>query len=290
MNVSKREVFAPPHSVGTFSRGEFVYEPTAPWEALRSGVVAQRDGQWIVTMAKLNLDDDFDETPLTIYPGELGRHVMIDNSGIAAPRGPSLDPQPWFTIRDVVLEMLRDAQGRRLRLEPLLMELKGRSDIEDRMQTFYRGPEADGHFTREHLYLAQGVTAVCVPNKHYVYQRYELPADEHAGPYPVLFSLLPNWPGDVRTGVFLGELLSYLDLELGPKRTLTQTFMPIFDECRTYEVAKLFGDQWAPTSAAGPLGKTLKTEGAREYIRRLRAFRFGMIAASKVHEGFSSDP
>jgi hypothetical protein len=106
----------------------------------------------------------------------------------------------------------------------------------------------------------------------------------------VLFSLLPNWPGDVRTGVFLGELLSYLDLELGPKRTLTETFMPIFNECRTDEVVKLFDDGWAPTLAAGLLGKTLKREGAREYIRRLDTFRFGMIAASEVHEGLGSDP
>src|ERR1700677_714511 len=51
MNVPKREVFAPPHSVGTFSRGEFVYDPTAPWEALRSGMIVQRDGHWIVSMA-----------------------------------------------------------------------------------------------------------------------------------------------------------------------------------------------------------------------------------------------
>jgi hypothetical protein len=411
-------------------------------------------------------------TPLTTYPGELGRHVLIDNSGRGAPRGPSLDPQSWFAIRDAALKMLRDAQGRRLRLEHLLVELKARSGIDtervedtvrmmstmgvteirrdaggqwlaltkmihghydrkdylasfsdellaksrridglirhtgtvgsyreelvrtmiggllphryqvstgfiencarqldlivwdaeryaplfregdvvvvpaaavraivevkttlstgpldealdilyevlrveqpllpifkgifafesdyasdktiaDRMQNFYRGPEANGYFTREHRYLAQGVMVVCVPNKHYVYQRYLLPADEHAGPYPVLFSLLPNWPGDVRTGVFLGELLSYLDLELGPKRTLTETFMPIFNECRTDEVVKLFDDGWGPTLAAGLLGKTLKTEGAREYIRRLDAFRFGMIAASEVHEGLGSDP
>ena len=56
-------------------------------------------------MAPLKLDDDRDEneTPLMTYPGELGRHVLIDNSGRGAPRGTYLDPQSWFAIRDMKL-------------------------------------------------------------------------------------------------------------------------------------------------------------------------------------------
>lgn len=466
MHASNRGTFAPPYSVGTFNAGEFIYDPSAPWEALRSGMIVERDGGWFVSMAPLKLEDLWEETPLATYPGELGRQVLVDNSGLGRPRGPPLDPSPWFAIRAAALEALRDAERRRLRLEPLLAELKGRSGfdsarVEDtvrmmssmgtttihrdagglwltlseslrssydrkdylasfsdellaksrridslirhtgtvgsyreelvramigrllparyqvstgflencarqldvivwdaeryaplfregdvvvvptaavraivevkttldtgpldealgllyevlrveqpmlpifkgifafesdygsdkavaaRMQTFYNDHESSGYVTRRHRYLGQGVTAVCVPRKHYVYQRYVMQSDERAGPYPVLLSLLPDWPGDVRTGVFLGELLSYLDLDLAPKRTLTQAFMPIFRECQAIEEVKLFGEDWLPTLAAALLRETLKAKGAQEYIRRFEAFRSGMIAASDVCE------
>ncbi|MGQ7937686.1 DUF6602 domain-containing protein [Paraburkholderia sp. D1E] len=71
----------------------------------------------------------------------LGRHVLIDCSGIGPPRGPAIDPTPWRLINNSILDRLRDAERRRVRLEVLMEELKRDSTldsdlIEDTMRMF----------------------------------------------------------------------------------------------------------------------------------------------------------
>jgi hypothetical protein len=134
----------------------------------------------------------------------------------------------------------------------------------------------------------QGVTAVCVPHRNFVYQRYLLPEDQNSFPRPALFTLFPEWPGDVRTGVFLGELLSHLDLEPGPKRNQSRLFLPIFNECRPQVLIDMFGPDWRPKLANGALGATLDLQGAHEYVKRVEAFRLGTLSGSEVAAGLES--
>lgn len=462
--LNKRLISNFPHQAGFFSRGEFVYDPEAPWDALRKGVVSERDGRWVVCLEPVSLGGDWLVEPIETYAGALGRHILIDCAGVGFPRRSALDPTPWLAIYEALLNRLRYAERRRVRLETLLIELKlvpeldpdliedtmrmfstmgagnvwrdagglwfGMSEllkkgaerrdylssfsdelltksrridnlishtgtvgsyreqllrtlirqilptrydvstgfiensprqldvlvwdaaqyaplfreqdvvvvpaasvraiievkttlntasldealdilyevmcteqpllpvfkgifgfesdyasdlsIAGRIQAFFQGKHADGILQRRYRYVGQGISAVCVPNKHYVYQRYRTPDLATAFPYPVLKSLEPEGRGDVRTGVLLGELLSYLDLEQAPKRTLLKMFLPIFDECQTRVVNELFGPDWQPTIAAAHLGATLQSEGAREYVRRTESFRSGAITASEV--------
>jgi hypothetical protein len=121
-------------------------------------------------------------------------------------------------------------------------EYKSDVAIAERIRTFHNSLQADGHISRQHRYLMQGITAVCVPHHNYVFQRYVLMEDENTFPQPQLFSLQPEWPGDVRTAAFLSQLLSHLDIEPGPKRSQGRSFAPIFQECRTELLKALFGE------------------------------------------------
>jgi hypothetical protein len=471
-DFNRRQISTPPHDVGFFTSGEFVFDPEAPWNALRKGLVAEHEGAWEVQLEPMSLGGDWLREPLTTYSGFLGRHVLINHSGIGDPRGPSLDPAPWLAIRDAIWCHVRDAAGRRVRLDELLQKLqsdrslnselledtmrmdatmgfmqitgdskglwyevspltrasfhrkdylasfsdellaksrridnliqhtgtvggyreelvrsmirqvlptqyevstgfiensprqldvlvwdssryaplfreqavvvvpresvravievkttlstkyldealeilyevmrvdqpllpvfkgifafeseyKSDDSVAHRIEGFHKGLQNDGIIQRVHGYLMQGVTAVCVPRHNYVYQLYVLPDDRTKFPRPELFTLVPDWPGDVRTGVFLGQLLSYLDLETGPKRTQSQLFMPIFQECQTRLVSGMFGPDWQPNLANGALRGTLGLAGAREYVHRVQQFLWGGLPGPEVVSGLDYAP
>ncbi|MGH9748080.1 MAG: hypothetical protein ACRD59_18445, partial [Candidatus Acidiferrales bacterium] len=166
-------------------------------------------------------------------------------------------------------------------------EYKSDVSIAERIRTFHNGLQADGHISRRHRYLMQGVTAVCVPHHNYVFQRYTLMEDENTFPQPQLFSLQPEWPGDVRTGAFLGQLLSHLDIEPGPKRSQGRSFAPIFQECSTELLKALFGENWQATMANSSLSATLEVAGARKYVARVEAFFAGLLSASEIAAGLT---
>jgi hypothetical protein len=472
-NLEKRHISAPPHGEGFFAKGEFVYDPDAEWEDLRSGMVVYHDGTWSVTFGPKAIKEARFDEPLANYPGRLGRHILIDSSGIGSRRGPQVDTAPWQKILDVARRKLRDADGRRVRLDTLREELrtnqtldpdliddtlrmfasmgfakvsrdvggfwyglsalveenflrkdylttfsdeilaksrridhlirhtgtvgsyreellrgtirqllptrfeastgfiessprqldiiiwdkaryaplfreqevvvvpreavrgiievkttldtgtlddaleilydvlrvdqppfvpvfKGifafhqgyKSDIgiAERIREFHHGTQADGLITREHRYLFQGVTAVCVPQYSFVFQRY-VPEDDGQDtfPKPVLFGLESDWPGDVQMAAFLSQILDHLDVEPAPKRTLVRMFQPLFSELKTEKLLQLFDKTWRPTLAAANLGQTLTASGAREYVRRVELFFRGAIDADSISTGLETN-
>jgi hypothetical protein len=107
----KRQISMPPHHVGFFNAGEFIYEPDAAWEDLQTGMIVNRGEKWLFTMAPKTVDDSPIQAPLESHPRPIGRHILIDHSGLGAPRGPALDPAPWRAIADKIRILLRDAEG-----------------------------------------------------------------------------------------------------------------------------------------------------------------------------------
>lgn len=67
MNVKKakkREISVAPHAPGSFRQGEVVYDPVAPWDALRSGMVSYHDDKWWVWLPPLDPPQDPLREPL----------------------------------------------------------------------------------------------------------------------------------------------------------------------------------------------------------------------------------
>lgn len=159
-----------------------------------------------------------------------------------------------------------------------------------RIREFHLGKQADGVISREHQYLLQGITAVCVPQHNLVFQRYVIDDNADTFPTPRLFGIINTWPGDTQTAVFLGQLLSYLDLEPTQKQTLLRTFAPLFSEIEAAELCDLFGKDWRATLAAAALGKTLTPAGAREYVGRVNQFFHGTLASQDLAVGLQNAP
>ena len=200
------------------------------------------------------------------------------------------------TTLDDALEILSDV----LRVEqPVLPIFKGLFAFEDgyqaslsvakRIQEFHRGKDELGR-SRAYLYLFQGVTAVCVPNGSFVFQRYVVePGVSENFPRPYLYGIQHDWPGDLSTAAFLSELMAHLDLDPAAKLTQRQMFGPVFTELETEKLLDLFGKDWRPQFAVSTLGKTLKPAGAQQYVQRVYDFLAGGIAASDVSAGLADE-
>lgn len=115
----KRQIRAAPHFAGFFRAGEFAYDPDSAWESLQTKMIVHRDGEWLVSAMPTVSGEDPTEIPLETYPGRLGRHTLINWSGVAEPRGTELDPQPWEAVSRRIRELLDDGQNYRHRLEKL---------------------------------------------------------------------------------------------------------------------------------------------------------------------------
>jgi hypothetical protein len=128
-NAAKRQVSAAPHAEGFFNKGEAVYDPDADWKDLQSGMVVHRKDVWRITFlpheGRLAVDE-----PLASYPGRLGRHVLIDHSGLGPSRGPAIDAKPWLRIEAATRALLRDSDSYRIELDQLLESLRARTDLD----------------------------------------------------------------------------------------------------------------------------------------------------------------
>ena len=199
---------------------------------------------------------------------------------------------------DDALEILHDV----LRVEPSVIPVfKGifafhqgyKSDraIAERIQEFHKGMQPDGVISREHRYLFQGVTAVCVPQFNFVFQGYLIEnGKSDKFPRPWLLGLKSDWPGDLMTAAFLSQLLDHLDLDTGAKRIQRRMFQPIVSELNTEAILDLFGESWRPTLSTSELSKTLNPAGAREYVNRVHRFFAGEIEPAELSIGLSKDP
>jgi hypothetical protein len=201
------------------------------------------------------------------------------------------------TALDEALEILWDV----LRLQPPLVPIfkgifafedgyKTSKSVAERIQQFHLGKDELGR-SRAYEYLLQGVTAVCVPNGSFVFQRYEPdPGVADSFPRPYLYGIQHDWPGDLSTAAFLSELLAYLDLDPTAKLIQRQMFGPVFTELEAVKLLDVFGKDWRPHLAPPALGKALKAAGAQEYVKRVYRFLAGGLAASDLPAGLTHDP
>ncbi|WP_157784120.1 hypothetical protein [Bradyrhizobium yuanmingense] len=129
-NDQKRQISSPPHAVGFFNRGEFVYDPDADWTDIRTGMIVNRGNDWLITQPPMTPGDPLSEIPLTTYGRRIGRHILIDHSGLGQPRGPTLDPTPWSAVAQKIRTLLRDADSNRLRIEAIRSALKSDTGVD----------------------------------------------------------------------------------------------------------------------------------------------------------------
>jgi len=151
--------------------------------------------------------------------------------------------------------------------------------------------QPDGIISRKHMYLFQGVTAVCVPQFNFVFQGYLI--EDHKPdkfPRPWLLGLHSEWSGDLKTAAFLSQLLDHLDLDAEVKRTQRRMFLPIVSELRTEPLLDLFGENWQPTLSASQIDKVLTPVGAREYVQRVHRFFAGDIQPAEIPIGLEHPP
>jgi len=85
----KRQILSPPYREGDFSPGEFIYDPDSGWSELRTGMIVNRNGDWRVTLGPKAVAMDWLDEPLASYKRRIGRHVLINNSGLGPRRGRS---------------------------------------------------------------------------------------------------------------------------------------------------------------------------------------------------------
>ncbi|MET4236583.1 hypothetical protein ABIA85_009899 [Bradyrhizobium sp. LA6.10] len=126
----KRQISEAPHLDGFFQPGEFAYDPDSPWESVRTKMIVHRSGEWLVSTPPATLDAQPTEEPLKTYTGRLGRHILINWSGVGERRGSGLDPQPWAAISRKIRELLDDGSSYRLRLDALRQSLISNHDLD----------------------------------------------------------------------------------------------------------------------------------------------------------------
>jgi|GEM_PF-3487626 hypothetical protein len=162
--------------------------------------------------------------------------------------------------------------------------LKDANAVARVMRAFYQseGPHGIRH---EHQYYWEGVGAVCVPNHFLVRERY-LAGDGCAFPTPYLTAVDSDWNDDVYSALFLGILLSYLDLPLTAKVEAGELFHPALRAMENRNLGEIY-PTWRPTLATQDLGGTFNPRGASQYVKNVHAFRAGKISGSQVSEGLA---
>jgi hypothetical protein len=123
MTDQERFISRPPHDEKFFSEGEFVYDPNSDWGSTRTGWIVAKEGELWIHQAPVILGHDWIVSPLRDYQRAIGKHVLC-NAGSSLPKM-TVDPAPWFKIRESVLRILRNSTGRRYLLPELIQTLRG---------------------------------------------------------------------------------------------------------------------------------------------------------------------
>lgn len=152
--------------------------------------------------------------------------------------------------------------------------------VADRMKVFYNTTVTDGH-SRMHSYLGQGVTAVCVPHQHYVFQSFVNDPNPKEFPVPKLFGVEPDGSSDIATALFLSELFTYLDIDVDAKTEHLRIMSPVAMGLKPRLLATIY-DAWRPTSARASLGATLDVDAARSYVDAFAEFEIGNIDSQEL--------
>ncbi|KQT70251.1 hypothetical protein ASG51_14465 [Methylobacterium sp. Leaf465] len=200
------------------------------------------------------------------------------------------------TALDEAMHILWDAFRVNLTAAPVFKGIFGYepgyasdANLADRMKAFYRSVEPDGIIKHEHWYLFAGINMVCVPRSLFVRENYVVPDDPVVFPQPHLSTITSDWPGDSKTALFLGGLLSHLDMDAVPKSDAIRLFDPLLSTMAATDLGAIYEEPWTPRLSLSGMEAMRYPDGARTYLQRVQAFRQGEIVAADIPAGLARE-
>jgi len=106
------------------AHGDCVFDPDHPWDSIRGGIIGYRQGGlriWLPGRTAEELLGPPYDVPVSEYPGQIKINALIGNLG---GRRLPFDRRPYSAIKSATLDVLRDADGRRLPLDELTRRLR----------------------------------------------------------------------------------------------------------------------------------------------------------------------
>jgi hypothetical protein len=153
------------------------------------------------------------------------------------------------------------------------------------MRSFYHSSDKTGLVPHEHGFYWSGINAVCVPRHYLVRERYRI-EDENRFPQPILTGVADPIGDDAYSALFLGLMLSHLEINLSAKLQNNQTFEPVLRLFEEEDHGPIYSD-WRPTRALSQLSATLEPGGASTYVHQVHQFRQGLITGDRIGEGLA---
>ncbi|MER8918269.1 hypothetical protein NKI32_31395 [Mesorhizobium sp. M0761] len=126
------DVEAPPQGqqvLPELAHGDCVFDCDHPWDHVRGGIIGDRQGVlriWLPGRTAEELLGPGLDVPVSEYSGQIKINALIGNLG---GRRLPFDRRPYFAIKSATLDVLRDADGRRLPLDELTSRLKENSGL-----------------------------------------------------------------------------------------------------------------------------------------------------------------
>ncbi len=170
-------------------------------------------------------------------------------------------------------------------------DLSDSGKVADLMKKFYDSTDKRGSRHR-HEYHWAGIHGVCVPSKHLVRERYR-PGGGDAYPQPMLVGVTNQVGGDAYSAIFLGVLLSHLDIATTAKLQNFATFRPVLSALEEKDFGAIY-DDWKPSRPLPGHRAVLDLAAAKAYVDQVHAFRAGHLEGDLVGKNLTrpshSDP
>ena len=151
--------------------------------------------------------------------------------------------------------------------------------IATHMKEFYSSADELGS-KRRHGYHWAGINGVCVPSKHLVRERYRL-RDGDDYHQPMLVGVANQIGGDAYSAIFLGVLLSHLEIASAAKLQNFATFLPVLSALEEEDFDAIYGD-WTPSRPLPGHTAILDQVSAKAYVEQVHDFRAGHIEGNLV--------
>lgn len=143
------------------------------------------------------------------------------------------------------------------------------------MRRFYRGADEVEALTHRHGYYWAGVNGVCVPANYLVRERYR-PGGGSDYPQPMLTGVADPVGGDAYSAMFLGVLLSHLEISTAAKLQNDATFRPVLTALDEQDFGPIYTD-WEPSLMPAGQAAILDPVGAKAYVDQVHDFRAGRL-------------
>ncbi len=180
----------------------------------------------------------------------------------------------WDTFRDrpTVLPVFKGVFAFKAGLGSSLQVAKA-------MRSFYGSVEKTG-VPHRHGYYWAGINGVCVPEKYLVRERYR-PRVKDGYPQPMLVGVANSIGGDAYSAMFLGVLLSHLEIASAAKVQNHATFRPGLRGLEEEDLGPIYVD-WKPVQAPAEHVAILDPATAKAYVDQVHDFRAGRIEGHLV--------